>query len=326
MIVAVAAAAVAFAPRHWGSPPPPSPAPEPARVAEVPPTPAPEPEVSLPPPEAQQAPEPPAPSAPRRDLASRPRAPSPFAVDISRGGMEMREVALTFDGGDESNVTEAILDALRSRGVRATMFLTGRYIRRHPDLVRRMLGEGHEVGNHTNTHPHLTSYARDGRQATLPNVTRDFLLAQLRAAEESFREVAGRSLSPFWRAPYGEHNGEIRAWAAEAGYRHVGWTRDAASREDLDSRDWVADPTSKIYRSSREIRDRILGFGQSSAQGLNGGIVLMHLGTGRRSDPAHARLPEILDGLAARGYRLVTISDLLRDAPPPPAVARLAPR
>jgi peptidoglycan/xylan/chitin deacetylase (PgdA/CDA1 family) len=129
-----------------------------------------------------------------------------------------------------------------------------------------------------------------------------------------------------WRAPYGEHNGEIRAWAAEPGYRHVGWTRDAASREDLDSRDWVADPTSSIYRSSREIRDRILGFGQGNGHGLNGGIVLMHLGTGRRSDPAHARLPEILDGLAARGYRLVTISDLLRDAPPPPAVARLAPR
>jgi len=313
MIVAVAAAA--FVPRHWGSAPPP---------------PAPEPEISLPPPEPKQAPQPPAPPpvqpAPRRELAARPHAPSPFAADISRGAMEAQDVALTFDGGDESNATGAILDALRSRGVHATMFLTGRYIRRHPDLVRRMLAEGHEVGNHTNTHPHLTSYARDGRHATLPDVTREFLQAQLRAAEESFREVAGRPLAAFWRAPYGEHNGEIRAWAAEAGYRHVGWTRDAAGREDLDSRDWVADPTSRIYRSSREIRDRILGFGQGSGHGLNGGIVLMHLGTERRSDPAHVRLPEILDGLAARGYRLVTISELLRDAPPPPAVARLGGR
>ncbi|HYB72037.1 MAG TPA: polysaccharide deacetylase family protein, partial [Candidatus Sulfotelmatobacter sp.] len=240
MIVAVAAAA--FVPRHWGSAPPP---------------PAPEPEISLPPPEPKQAPQPPAPPpvqpAPRRELAARPHAPSPFAADISRGAMEAQDVALTFDGGDESNATGAILDALRSRGVHATMFLTGRYIRRHPDLVRRMLAEGHEVGNHTNTHPHLTSYARDGRHATLPDVTREFLQAQLRAAEESFREVAGRPLAAFWRAPYGEHNGEIRAWAAEAGYRHVGWTRDAAGREDLDSRDWVADPTSRIYRSSREI-------------------------------------------------------------------------
>ncbi|HEY7678857.1 MAG TPA: polysaccharide deacetylase family protein, partial [Candidatus Methylomirabilis sp.] len=313
MIVAVAAAAVAFVPRHWGSAPPPPPAAEP--------------EVSLPPPEARQAPELatplPAQPAPRRDLANRPRARSPFAVDISRGAMEVREVALTFDGGDDSNATEAILDALVSRGVRATMFLTGRYIRRHPDLVRRMLAEGHEVGNHTNTHPHLTSYARDGRQTTLPNVTREFLQAQLRAAEEAFREVAGRPFAPFWRAPYGEHNGEIRAWAAEAGYRHVGWTRDPAGREDLDSRDWVADPTSNIYRSSREIRDRILGFGQGNGHGLNGGIVLMHLGTGRRTDPAHARLPEILDGLAARGYRLVPVSELLRDVAPPPEVARL---
>jgi peptidoglycan/xylan/chitin deacetylase (PgdA/CDA1 family) len=246
--------------------------------------------------------------------------------DLTRGNVAVQAVALTFDAHSEGSGAEEILEALRRRGVRVTVFLTGGYIRKYPDLVRRIVADGHEVGNHLNTHPRLTSYAQDGRQATLPHVTREFVQRQLRDADAAFREVAGRPMAPLWRAPYGEHNGEIRAWAAEAGYQHVGWTRDAASREDLDSRDWVTDPNSKIYRSALEIRDRILRFGQANGHGLNGGIVLMHLGTQRRRDQAHTRLPEILDLLAARGYRLVTVSDLLRDTHGPPGLARAATR
>jgi len=261
-----------------------------------------------------------------RERTSRTAPPPAFTEDLSRGSLEARQVALTFDADSERNGAEAILEALRARGLRATMFLSAGYIRKHPDLVRRIVADGHEVANHMKTHPRLTSFARDRRQATLPHVTREFVQAELGAAEESFREVTGRSLAPLWRAPYGEHNAEIRAWAAEAGYRHVGWTRDPGSRQDLDTRDWVADPASRIYRSSREIRDRILRFGAAGGHGLNGGIVLMHLGTQRRRDPAHARLAEILDALAARGYRLVTVSEMLGDTPRGPEIARLAPR
>jgi peptidoglycan/xylan/chitin deacetylase (PgdA/CDA1 family) len=235
-------------------------------------------------------------------------------------------VALTFDADSEFSGAEAILDALRSRGIHVTIFLTAGYIRKYPELVRRIVADGHEVGNHTRNHPHLTTYERDGRQATLPHVTREFLHAQLRAAEDAYREATGRSMSPIWRAPFGEHNTQIRAWAEDAGYRHVGWTRDAASREDLDTRDWVTDRSSKIYRSAAEIRDRILRFGEGNGHGLNGGIILMHLGTQRARDAAYTRLPEILDGLAARGYRIVTASAFLRDLPPLPALARAAAR
>jgi peptidoglycan/xylan/chitin deacetylase (PgdA/CDA1 family) len=350
VVVAVWAAATAFVPRPQVLPtarlldpapiflppvpeeiePPPESAGPPADL-EVPRPPSlPEP-VTAPAPVAvpPAAPAPKARPAPRRDLAGRPRlpaAPSPSLADITRGSLEVPEVAFTFDAHSEGGGAGEILEALRARGVRATMFLTGGYIRRYPDLVLRLVADGHEVGNHMSTHPRLTSYARDGRQATLPHVTREFVHRQLREADEAFRQVTGRPMAPLWRAPYGEHNGEIRAWAAEAGYRHVGWTRDAASREDLDSRDWVADPSSKIYRSAREIRDRILGFGRSNGHGLNGGIVLMHLGTQRRRDQAHTRLTEILDGLAARGYRLVTVSELLRAAPAPPDLARASTR
>jgi peptidoglycan/xylan/chitin deacetylase (PgdA/CDA1 family) len=118
-------------------------------------------------------------------------------------------------------------------------------------------------------------------------------------------------MAPFWRAPFGEHNEEIRAWAADAGYRHISWTRGVGTAEDLDTRDWVADRSSRIYRSRDEIAARLMGFGAGRPEGLNGGIVLMHLATHRQMDRPHESLPQILKTLQDHGYRLVTISELL---------------
>jgi peptidoglycan/xylan/chitin deacetylase (PgdA/CDA1 family) len=235
----------------------------------------------------------------------------PSAEDFTRGDRANPEVAFTFDGHDEANVAGEILDILRARGARATFFLTGQFIRLFPGLVRRMVDEGHEIANHLDSHPHLTSYARNRRHETLPGVSRAFLLGELGRAEASFRALTGRGMAPYWRAPYGEQNAEIRAWAAGAGYRHVGWTRGAGAAEDLDTRDWVADASSRIYRSRGEIASRILAFGGGGPGGLNGGIVLMHLNTHRRVDRPHEALPDLMKRLQERGYRLIAVSALV---------------
>ena len=231
--------------------------------------------------------------------------------DLTRGNAGLREVAFTFDGGDEANVTDEILSTLRAHGIRATMFLTGQFIRSFPDVVRRMVADGHEIANHLDSHPHLTTYSQNRRQQTLPSVTREYLLDQLRRTETSFHALTGLSMAPFWRAPFGEHNAEIRAWAAEAGYRHISWTRGAGEAEDLDTRDWVVDTASRSYRSRDQIAARILEFGRGQSQGLNGGVILMHLATHRRTDRPHESLPKILQTLQAAGYRLVTISQMM---------------
>jgi peptidoglycan/xylan/chitin deacetylase (PgdA/CDA1 family) len=179
-----------------------------------------------------------------------------------------------------------------------------------------MLGDGHEIGNHMDSHPHLTSYAENGRHATRAGLTREAVITELQRAEASFGAVTGRAMVPYWRAPYGEHNAEIRAWAAEAGYRHVGWTRGAGTAEDLDTRDWVADRSSRLYRTREEVASRLLGFGQKTSEGLNGGIVLMHLGSLRMADRPHEELPHVLQALQTQGYRLVTVSTLLEHAAP----------
>lgn len=237
--------------------------------------------------------------------------PRVVAEDITRGNPAIREIAFTFDGGDEANIGDEILAMLRARGVRVTVFLTGQFIRLFPDLVRHMVADGHEIANHLDTHPRLTTYAQNRRHQTLPGVSREFLIGQLRRAETSFRTLTGQPMAPYWRAPYGEHNAEIRAWAAEAGYRHISWTRGAGMAEDLDTRDWVADRSSRIYRSREEIATRILEFGRGRPEGLNGGIILMHLATHRRTDRPHESLPHVLNTLQNQGYRLVTVSELL---------------
>jgi peptidoglycan/xylan/chitin deacetylase (PgdA/CDA1 family) len=241
-----------------------------------------------------RAAETPAPSA----LADRSR---PSVPDLTRGPRDRREVLVSFDAGSSDRGAREILAALRERGLQTTVFLTGEFIRRNPDLARRIAADGHEVGNHTDTHPHLTTYANDGRQATRPGVDRVFLQAQLAHTALAWQQTTGRTLAPIWRAPFGEHNEEIRRWAAEAGYWHVGWT---GGRAGLDGLDWVSDPRSKAYRSS----DRVVQSLVERAE--NGGIILLHLGSDR-DDPVAPRIPLLLQGLTERGFRFARASEFL---------------
>lgn len=232
--------------------------------------------------------------------------------DITRVSTDERLLAVTFDGGSEDGDAPEILDALTERGIKATIFLTGEFIRKHPDTVRRIVADGHEVGNHTMNHPHLTDFNASYRHRTLPGVDRNLIGRELRGTAKLFKQATGKEMTPLWRAPYGEMNADIRRWAFEEGYVHIGWTYDNKRKESLDTLDWVSDRTSKLYRSSYEIKRRILNFG-GSENGAAGGIVLMHLGTERKKDKASTVLGEILDALHERGYRFVTVSELLGD-------------
>ncbi|MFZ3072227.1 MAG: polysaccharide deacetylase family protein [Thermodesulfobacteriota bacterium] len=230
--------------------------------------------------------------------------------DVTRGGTDKPELCLTFDGGSEAFDTALILDTLRERGIRTTIFLTGGFIQKFPDIVRTIVADGHEVGNHTLTHPHLTTFEHDRRHSTLPNVTKEFLLKELLETERLFKETTGRGMARLWRAPYGEVNAELRAWAFEKGYAHVGWTADYAARESLDTLDWVKDASSKHYRTAGEMKQRVLDFGKNS-NGLNGGIALMHLSSDRAEDKLSEVLGELIDELDKRGYRFVKASTII---------------
>ncbi len=215
-------------------------------------------------------------------------------------------LVLTFDAAWTAAGAEEVLDALRSRGVRATFFVAGRFVDARPALVRRVAGDGHEVGNHTYRHRHLTRYAIDRTHASLPEVTAATLAAEMEATREAYERTTGASLAPLWRAPYGETNDQILAWAEDLGYRHVGWS------PGLDALDWVSDPDSPLYETPRAAVSRILRTLNRRARRGGAAVVLMHLGSER---PAGMRLAEALpllvDGARALGYRIVTAGEAL---------------
>jgi peptidoglycan/xylan/chitin deacetylase (PgdA/CDA1 family) len=283
-------------------------------------TPAPEPTTTAPPTAtvSPTAPAQPSPS-PTQTATAAPAAPTPEQTAarsadrlpappvlhlVSDAG---RRLALTFDGGSSSNGTADLLDLLKRLDLKVSIFLTGRFIERDAALVRRAVAEGHEIGNHTYSHPHLTTYAKNRKSNLQPGMTRESFLAQLQRTEQAFMIATGRRMAPLWRAPYGEENKTLRAWAFEAGYLHVRWS--SVRGVSLDAWDWVDDEHSSLYQSSESIMERLLRFPR-----LDGGIVLMHLST-HRSEPPWQALPELVFELQSRGLELISVSDMLAASP-----------
>jgi peptidoglycan-N-acetylmuramic acid deacetylase len=233
-----------------------------------------------------------------------------LAKNFIRGISTEKQLALTFDGDYLNNMADSILNILQDKNVPATFFLTGRFIENYPGTVQRMVDEKHVVGNHTWRHPHLTQYEQTRTHALRPEITREKVQTELTKTEELFKKVTGRSMPRLWRAPYGEHNDEIRLWAAELGYRQIGWTQDRHLKLTLDTMDWVADKNSPLYHNPAEMLERILTFEAQSESGLNGGIILMHLGSERDGDYPFEVIDTIIDELTNRGYVFVSIPQM----------------
>lgn len=290
------------------APPPGAPRPTTSLEIRTTPRPGPSPVATAPLPGAAATPSPSPTPGPTPTQGSQPHPTTPLGAPpilhlVTDSGPS---IAITFDGGASSNRTAELLDLLQDLEIQTTLFLTGQFIEKHPTLVRQAVLAGHEVGNHTFTHPHLTSWEQDHRHRTLPNVNRSWFLSELERSERAFQKATGRPMAPLWRAPYGEENGALRAWALDAGYLHVRWS--SLEGRSLDSLDWVNDEHSSLYSDSLRIMNRLLKFPR-----LEGGIVLMHLATDREEAP-WAHLPQFVEALRKRDIEPCKITTLLRQS------------
>jgi len=219
--------------------------------------------------------------------------------NIARGRLSRKQIALTFDGHPggsavfSPDAAEAILEELKIRKVTCSFFLTGQFIVNYPDMTRYIVACGHEVGNHTFSHPHLDAIDEETFQSELVGTV------------EALYKVTGGKMSPYWRAPYGEYHGALWQIAVNQGFRHVFWTSGIMAGKNFDSSDWVDDPGSDRFRSSGQIKRRML-----SSRYKNGAIALFHLGA-RDHDPVYKIIPHLIDGWTLQGYRCVTISELV---------------
>lgn len=188
-----------------------------------------------------------------------------------------RRVALTFDDGPTPGDLDMVLAALASRGVRATFFVNGDAVAAHPDLARRIVAAGHELGNHTWSH----------RRMLL--VTPDEVASEVGRTDDVIRAAGWRGEILF-RPPYGKKLLVLPWWLADHGRRTVTW--DVAP----EAYDGTPEPTDRLVTATLD-RTR------------PGSIILLHPFQGRTS--TQAAIGPVIDRLKARGYTFVTASELL---------------
>ncbi|MGW5668050.1 bifunctional polysaccharide deacetylase/glycosyltransferase family 2 protein [Micromonospora sp. NPDC003776] len=222
----------------------------------------------------------PGPAAPRQITSGGPvlrlDGPTPAARRLPS-----RTMALTFDDGPDPRWTPQILDVLRRYHAHATFFLVGSRVDRHPELVRRILAEGHEIGSHTFTHADLGA-ASTWRAAAELSWTRNAI------AGATGREVTLLRL-PFSSTTASLSASEYQALRNAAGSGHV------AVLADRDAKDWERPGVPAIVRAA-------------TPQGGAGAVVLMHDGGGDRSQTV-AALEQLLPRLSRDGYRFTTVSE-----------------
>ncbi len=199
--------------------------------------------------------------------------PAGPALRVTRGSSSRPIVALTFDAGSDTGNAARILDILAAAHVRASFGMTATWAEQNPDLFRRMVSEGHQIINHTADHRSWT-----GRSTSTAPLTEAERLDELRRAEATFTRLAGATVRPWFRPPYGDTDAGVDALLGRAGYRYdVLWS--------VDSRGWKGDSPEQIVATVR-------------AALAPGAIVLMHVGAASRDADA---LPGIIEAVAAAG-------------------------
>ena len=197
------------------------------------------------------------------------------------GNTEEKVIYLTFDAGYENGCTAKILDTLKKHQVPAAFFLVGNYLERNADLVRRMVAEGHIVGNHTMHHPDMSKISE-----------KESFSQELKGLEDLFREVTGKELPKYYRPPQGIYSEENLKMAQELGYRTVFWS--------LAYVDWNNDKQPTTQEAFDKLIPRI----------HKGAVVLLH-STSRTN-------AEILGDLLTKwkdlGYRFGTLEELFTEA------------
>ncbi len=183
-------------------------------------------------------------------------------------------IAMTFDDGPVRPNTPRLLEMLAQRGIKSTFFTVGYNVKANPDIVRRIVAEGHEIANHTWTHGKMSSMS-DGAAR-----------GELQRSHEALTSITGQAPRMF-RPPYGAITARQKDWIMnEFGYPCIMWS--------VDPQDWKT-------RNAATTRTRIL------AETKPGSIILVH--------DIHASsidaMPATLDGLLARGFRFVTVSQLI---------------
>ena len=194
-------------------------------------------------------------------------------VPIYKVAREDKKIAITLDGTWGSEYTEDLLKLFEKHDLEVTFFFAGYWLEKYPHLVKQIAATGHEIGNHTYTHPHCNS------------LTRDELKKELVDTEKLIKKLTGKT-SNLFRPPFGEYNNKVIRTVRENGYQVVQWS--------LDSLDWQG-------HSSEYIVERI------DENVSTGDIILMHNNAPHIVEALKILIPKLQE----KGFEIVSLSDLI---------------
>lgn len=187
------------------------------------------------------------------------------------------KIALTFDDGPDTRYTTAILDILKEKNVKATFFVVGSQVKKYPDVLKRIVEEGHAIGNHSQNHKDLSK------------LTKEQIAKEIDLADAAIEDVLGYKPELF-RAPYGALSQSLKKTLKEKDRKLVGWT--------VDTRDWAG-------TSIKDMR-KVISNGSKP-----NGIILMHSFGGKHIANTVKMLPDVIDDLTKQGYTFVTADELV---------------
>lgn len=182
-------------------------------------------------------------------------------------------IAISFDASWGADKTISILDILDHYGVKTTFFLVGNWVEKYPDMVQEIFKRGHEIGNHSDTHPHMSQLSEDG------------IRKELRTMSDRVEKLTGVRPTLF-RPPYGDYNDRVISVSRAAGYEAVQWSIDSLDWKDRGTQDIVKQCTYRVE---------------------NGDIVLFH----NDSNDIVNALPTVIQHYQSLGYTIIPVGEIL---------------
>lgn len=218
---------------------------------------------------------------------------------IIRTDPSVRHIDFVFTAADKADGADRIISTLRKYNIKGGFFFTGEFFELYPDVVRRLVAEGHYVGSHS--YGHLL-YAPWGKRDSLL-VTRQEFEEDMFKSYKVLREF-GITDAPYFIPPYEHYNATISSWARQLGLQVINYTPGTLTNGDYTT------PGMSRYFSSKEILGKIREYERTDPDGLNGHIMLIHFGTDpSRTDKFYDKLPGLIRELWRKGYSFTPLKD-----------------
>ena len=222
---------------------------------------------------------------------------------VIRGDSTQKQVCLVFTAAEWADGAETIIRTLKENRIKGGFFFTGEFYEKYGDIVKRLLSEGHYVGSHSYGHLLYSSWENpDSMLVSQAEFEADI--------QKSYQLMADFGIeqkdAPYFIPPYEHYNERVSAWARQLDLSIINFTPGTGTNAD-----YTIPSMGKSYRSSKELYNRLMNFEKN--KGLNGHFLMIHFGTHpERTDKFYKLLPQIIRTLKHRGYRFVSVPDMMK--------------